>query len=158
MKRFDLIPKIASALKHNGIEFKWILVGPADNLNELNKLQESIAANDVSDCVYWIGQRVNPYSYLSQANLLVSTSETEACPMIFIESKILNVPIITSNMLTAEEFVINGTDGFVVPINQMSEAIMRLIDQPALYESLKQNSDNRIHNDISLATFRGIVQ
>ena len=158
VKRFDLIPKIASALKHNGIEFKWILVGPADNLNELNKFQESISINGVSDCVCWIGQRVNPYSYLSHANLLVSTSETEACPMIFIESKILNVPIVAANMLTAEEFVQDGTDGLIVPINQMSDAIMQLITDPIRYESLKQKTDSRLINDIALATFRRIVQ
>ena len=157
VKRFHHIPQIASVMKQKGINFRWIIVGPANDIAELNKLQEYIVANNVSDCVAWIGPRTNPYSYLSRANLLVSTSETEACPMIFIESKILRVPIVSASMLTADEFIKNGTDGLIVPINQISEAIMSLIADPIMYDSFKRNADNQIQNENSLATFRSII-
>ena len=104
-----------------------------------------------------MGPKHNPYPYLARADLFVSTSSTEACPMVFIESKILNIPIISSDMFTAEEFVTNGKDGFVVPVKKIAEIIELLIVNPELYQSLTHNSDNFVYNDEALEKFRTII-
>lgn len=157
VKRFDHIPQIASKLKDKQIRFRWIIIGPENDLAELNRIQNLILLYNVSDCVVLMGPKHNPYPYLARADLFVSTSSTEACPMVFIESKILNIPIISSDMFTAEEFVTNGKDGFVVPVKKIAEIIELLIVNPELYQSLTHNSDNFVYNDEALEKFRTII-
>ena len=157
VKRFNLIPEIASKLKDSDVDFNWIILGPANDLSEWNKLQHAINEFNVSDCVKWIGPRNNPYPYLTKSHVLISLSSTEACPMIFIESKILNVPIISADFLTADEFIVDGKDGFVVPIHSIKETLETIFKDARLYNSLKNHFDGYLFNKQSLEKFNTII-
>ena len=157
VKQFHYVPKIASDLKKKKIDFKWIVIGPANDKPQLQRFLDSIKNYGVSDCVVWIGSRKNPYAYLSKVNLLVSTSSTEACPMVFIESRVLRVPIVTNSILTAQEFVLDGKNGYIVPLHKMSEKIEEIINDRDVYQLLRRPVDAFSHNEDAIHKFNAIV-
>lgn len=149
VKRFPEIPAIAKRLKNYGISFVWRIYGPNVDNDELMKLIDNISKYNVEDCVRYCGNRINPYPYLAQANLLVILSYTEACPMIINEARILNVPIISTNYATASEFIENGVDGIICPIENVSEEIISYISDKNIRESLFEHSKQRVQDNIT---------
>lgn len=139
VKRFDLIPQIASHMKSSSVKFKWYIIGP--NIGDLsyNNLIQEIENYQVSDCVIYLGGKPNPYPYFKKSNLLVSLSKSEACPMIFNEAKILGVPAVSANFPSAVEFIEDGCTGIICDIKEMSDVLVRLIDNERYYKCLLDN-------------------
>ena len=129
VKQFDKIPAIASILKSKGYSFMWYILGGINEPPAFEKLQRSITEHSVEDCVICLGNKSNPYPYFKAANLLVSTSYSEACPMIFNEAKILNLPILTNNYGSAYEFIKEEQDGLICEIDQMADVITNIIEK-----------------------------
>lgn len=140
LKRFSYIPIIASDLQKKGFKFKWYILGPSFDKNESSLLEENIKKYDVGSCVYWLGNKSNPYPYLKKSSLLVALSTTEACPMMFIEAKILNIPILSTNFGSSYEFICNGEDGVISNIESISYCIGQLIGDNDKYLSIKKKT------------------
>lgn len=84
-----------------------------------------------------LGSKLNPYPYISKANLLVNTSYVEACPRVVIEAKILKTPVICADFSSAREFVTSNIDGFVDSIDNIHTYIEKMIHDRALYNRIK---------------------
>lgn len=125
VKRFYLIPEIANQLRNQGLKFKWYVMGNAIP-SELAKLTDAIRQYDIGKEVVYLGGKSNPYPYFKKANLLVSLSKSEACPMIFNEAKILHLPILSADFGSAFEFIEQGKDGFITTIEQMPQQILEI--------------------------------
>ena len=139
VKRFYLIPEIATQLKKAGLVFRWYILGSADIPNELKKLTDAIRQNSVEDEVVFLGSKSNPYPYLKAVDLMVTISKSEACPMIFNEAKILHVPIVSTDFGSAFEFMNDGETGFITPLEGLPDAILRLFNDEELREQMKAN-------------------
>mgnify|MGYP005965018983 CR=1 FL=1 len=127
VKRFSLIPSVANTLAKHGINFRWIIIGPNYNDKCYKELLDNIKLYNTENNVFYLGNKNNPYPYFQNSDLLVSLSETEACPMIFNEAKILKLPIITTDFPTSYEFITEKNYGKIVPLEQISEAIINHI-------------------------------
>lgn len=127
VKQFELIPSIAHVLKSRNLNFKWYILGGIYERLPYQKLQKAIIDYNVADYVFCLGNQLNPYPYFKAANILVSTSKSEACPMIFNEAKILNLPIVTNNFGAAYEFITEGQDGRICSIDKMADIIENVI-------------------------------
>ena len=152
LKRFSKIPSIVAQIKTNGINLKWIILGPVFDVAEHKRLMDNIEKYDVRDNVFWLGGKSNPYPYMKKADLCVSLSTTEACPMVFNEARVLNVPIVTTDFGSAHEFVTDGVDGYIRPIDKISEVISDICLDAEKYQNLHNNSVQKyiINNDIKL--------
>lgn len=62
--------------------------------DELKKLANDLG---VMDRTHFLGQKQNPYKYISRAKTLVSCSYSEGLPGVIIEALILGVPVISTN-------------------------------------------------------------
>ena len=139
VKRFEKIPEIASILKDRGVDFIWYLIGPAGFGNTQIEFEQNIKKNKVENSFIWLGAKDNPYSYMANSDLLVMTSLSEACPYVLNEAKILELPVITSNYGSAVEFIDNGVNGIITPIEQMANEIERIIRDEELYYNIKKH-------------------
>ena len=139
VKRFDQIPEIASNLLTKGYKFKWFIIGPEYGDSTFQKFQDNILNYGVSHNVIYLGNKHNPYPYFVNANLLVSLSYTEACPMIFNEAKVLNLPVVTTDFGSSYEFISNGENGYINTLQNITYVIASLIDDKSLYDLLKKN-------------------
>ena len=139
VKRFSLIPEIAKNLVNRGISFCWYILGGPEN-DEYYKIQKEIDKYNVYEYVKLLGNKSNPYPYFKSSNLYVSTSLSEACPMVFNEARILGIPIVSANFGSAMEFIHNGIDGQIGSISELSDIISTIIKDPILYQNMRKMS------------------
>lgn len=136
VKRFDKIPSIARFLVDKGCKFRWYIIGPNFADDVYKSLLNSIVSESVEEYVCYLGNKFNPYPYLLNSDLLVSLSSTEACPMIFNEAKVLQVPVLTTDFGSAYEFINEGINGEIKPIEEISFTLYKLITDTKYYNSL----------------------
>lgn len=139
VKRFYLIPEIAAQLKKAGLIFRWYILGSADIPDELKRLTDAIRQYSVGDEVLFLGGKSNPYPYLKAANLMVTISKSEACPMIFNEAKILHVPVLSSDFGSAYEFIEQGNGGYISSLENLPQKLLELANHPDLLASMRNN-------------------
>jgi glycosyltransferase involved in cell wall biosynthesis len=145
VKRFDLIPQIASKVKAAGIKFKWYIFGGGFP-EEASLIKDNIESFNVADVVILAGEVNNPYPYIKQANLLVSTSSSEACPCVFSEAFILHTPVLSADFGSASEYIINGLNGWISTIEAMDKKLIEIISNTATY-NIVLNSINEFEFD-----------
>lgn len=150
IKRFRLIPEIASEIKAAGLSFRWYILGGGDGNNEHSALSANIQNMAVKNEVVCLGAKNNPYPYIANANLLVCLSESEACPMIFNESKLLGIPIITTDFGSAYEFIDERKDGIICKLSNIPEAVIKHIKTEGKTLSRTSRADEfiRINDEI----------
>lgn len=137
IKRFDQIGPIARQLKEQGLRFHWYLIGDGA---ERKRIEESIAEYGVENEVTMLGVKSNPYYYIKRADALVCLSRSEACPRVVNEAKILHTLTLSTPFPTIYEFINDGENGIITPLEQMPESILRLFsNNDGLRERIKAN-------------------
>lgn len=139
VKRFYLIPEIAKKIKLAGLDFRWYILGGGNKESDLRRLDDAIIQNGVENEVLYLGAKANPYPYLKAADLMVSTSKSEACPMVFNEAKLLHVPILSADFGSSYEFIENEKTGWICPIEEMAKKISEIMSNQKEYLSVKNN-------------------
>lgn len=91
--------------------YRWIIVGDGP---EKKNLENLIKLKGMEKRVILVGNKSNPYPYIKMASFFLLPSENEAAPMVFGESAVLEVPIITTNTCSAIELVEKRGLGWVV--------------------------------------------
>lgn len=144
VKRFPEIPKVAKRLKDCGCIFKWYIIGNGI-FEEVVKVKNAIENYGMQEEVIMLGEKANPYPYFKAADILVSTSESEACPMIFNEAKIIGTPIVSTNFGSSYEFIREGRDGIISSLENLHNAIAKMAQKdiynsytPQINEELKE--------------------
>jgi glycosyltransferase involved in cell wall biosynthesis len=137
VKRFYLIPEMAAKLKEAGVDFRWFILGGGNNGQDQKRVSDAIVQNEVENEVLCLGGKSNPYPYLKASDLLVSTSISEACPMVFNEAKLLHIPILSVDFGSAFEFVEQGKDGYISSIDEMPDMLLELAHNPQKLDSIK---------------------
>ena len=150
VKQFRLIPQIAAKLVEQGCDFRWYIIGPEFDKKESKNIIDNIATYNVSNYVQWLGGKNNPYPYFKASNLYVCTSESEACPMVFIEAKTLETPIVTSDFPAAKEFVHQGIDGFITAIEDIANPIAKIIKDEKLQATLHANVASYSYSNLDI--------
>lgn len=155
VKQFSLIPEIAKEIADAGYKFRWYILGGPGN-DEFKKIQIAILKYDVGEFVVLLGNKSNPYPYFKASNLYVSTSLSEACPMVFNEARICGIPIVSSDFGSAVEFIRNKVDGLIGPLCELPNLIMSIMTDEDYYKkSGKSNAtilnlNNEIKNKLAL--------
>lgn len=153
VKRFSIIPVIASKVIEAGCEINWYVVGPRGGRNEeYNKLVEGIEKYNLRDVVILAGEQKNPYPYIKNADILVNTSISEACPYVINEAKILHTPVVCTDFGSASEFITNGVDGFSVSIDNMAELIIELIQNKEKLDALRAGLEHFHYDNVSIVS------
>lgn len=144
VKRFYLIPEMAAKLRDMNVAFRWYIIGGRNNNRDFQRVIDAISQYGVENEVIYLGSKSNPYPYLKTADLLVSTSMSEACPMVFNEAKLLHVPILSSDFGSAFEFIEEGKDGYITSIEDMPTKLAELVQNR---EKLKLNKSANSYRD-----------
>lgn len=147
VKRFSEIPLIAAKLKQASCRFKWYVIGGRGVPAERELLMRNVVLYKVEDCVIYLGEKDNPYCYIRNSELLVSTSLSEACPYVINEAKILHKPVVCTDFGSAEEFIENGVNGYISPIEKIHEPIISLIKNKELYDRMVSNVSDFVYDN-----------
>lgn len=151
VKRFSAIPAIAKKLVDAGCDFQWYIVGPYSIDDEYNKIVNDIKELGLENKVILVGGKINPYPYIANANLLVSTSISEAAPYVVLEAFILGKPVVTADFGSASEFVVDGDNGFVFKFDEFPTKICDLLKSHEQITALTNNLAHYKYNNLSVA-------
>ncbi len=152
-KATDRIVRVCSLLKKKKKCFHWYLVGNGPDEDRLEKMINEYA---VADVLSLCGNQSNPHAYVKHADLSVLLSNTEAYSMAVIESIIIGTPIIVTNYNGAEEAVVDGVTGLIVPKDDsvISNCIERCIEDKAFFKILKDKCKHyKYSNDTAYQQF-----
>ena len=106
-KRLTRLIQASNMLKSDGFNFKVLLVGDGQ---DTKLYKEMVEKSKLQDNIIFLGQKQNPYPYFKIADCVVLTSDYEGYPVVFLESMVLNKPIITTKVSDYEE--IEGKFGY----------------------------------------------
>lgn len=140
VKRFTEIPGIAAELYYQRklSSIKWIIIGNYNN-NEGEILRKNIKKHNAENIIDLLGPKQNPYKYMAKCQLYVCLSISEACPFVINESKILHIPVLTTDYPSAYEFIKNDYNGKICKLNEIAHNIERIIKDKEFYNSMKNN-------------------
>lgn len=151
IKRFTLIPSVASFLCSKNIEFRWYIIGDGSK-EEKEKIIENIISEKVETNVICLGVKTNPHFYIKHSDLLVCLSSSEACPRVINEAKILHVPVVCANFDTAAEYIDHMETGLISTIDEIKFSILEILNNKDLTQRIKENiSQFRFDNDYILS-------
>lgn len=117
-KRLLRIIDATYKLNKEGYNFDVLFIGDGED----HKLyEEKIKELEINN-IHLIGKKKNPYKYLKNGSCLLLSSIREGYPVVFIESMVLNKPIVTTNVSDAKKDI-KGKYGIVV--NNDDESIYK---------------------------------
>lgn len=149
IKQFNLIPRVISEiLKRGTTNFRWILIGDGsvDDINQIYQETQKYEINE--DHFKFIGAKYNPFPYIKQSDILVSTSYSEACPYVVNEARALGIPVVSNNYPSIYEFIEDRVNGRICTIDTMAQILSELIsDNKELNKLKKEAKSNRYNND-----------
>ena len=125
-KKLSRIINATKKLNNEGYKFRVIFVGQGQDTLKYQEQAEGV------ENIQFLGAKKNPYPYLKNSDCLIMSSDFEGYPVVFIESLILNKPIITTDVSDSKKDI-DGKFGLVV---EKSEE--------GLYKGMKEFLDNPI--------------
>jgi glycosyltransferase involved in cell wall biosynthesis len=134
----------AEKLKKEKIKFKILLVG---NGPDSKKYKKMVNKKHLENEISFLGQKQNPYPYFKISDCLILTSEYEGYPVVFNEAKVLNLPIITTNVSDAK---IDIENKYGIVTEKSTEAI---------YKAMKEFIENgfKIKNQFNVQDFNNKI-
>jgi len=82
---------------------------------------------NIENKVHFIGFKANPYPYIKNAKLIISTSTNEALPGVIIESLILHTPAISTQSKGVSSILNGNLSLFVVENSKLIEAVSKAL-------------------------------
>lgn len=106
-KRLVRIIEASKKLKEDNYGFKVFMVGDGQDTNFYQNL---VKKENLQENIIFLGRKQNPYPYFNISDCVILTSDYEGYPVVFLESMILNKPIITTKVSDFED--IEGKFGY----------------------------------------------
>lgn len=106
IKGFDLLLDIAQRIKDSSFNIKIRLVGDG---SEMQRLKRELDQRNLSDILIFEGFSNNPYPYMKNADVFISTSFAEGLPLAMLEAMSLSLPIIATKTAGAVELLSDGS-------------------------------------------------
>lgn len=134
---FDLIQAFSRLSMRQQRSLQLSLAGDGD-LDQARILVEQLQLADRVSFLGWVDDQQRN-ALLAKAALFVLPSYTEQLPMAILEAMAWGVPVITCPVGGIPDVIVAGENGLLVPpgdVQQLSEAIQSLIDDPSLRRSL----------------------
>ena len=94
-KKLTRIIKAASLLKREGYKFRIIFVGSGE---DTKKYKDLVKKYNLQNNIIFEGLKINPYPYYQISDCVILSSDYEGYPVVFLESYLFNLPIITTDV------------------------------------------------------------
>jgi glycosyltransferase involved in cell wall biosynthesis len=123
IKRPDRFLDVVSEVKKRGIDLDFFIAGDGELLEGC---QKRISRQDLPVTV--LGWQSDIERVLSAADIVVLTSDNEGTPLSLIQAGMAGLPVVTTNVGSVSEVVIDGVTGIVtnVDVMEMADALEKL--------------------------------
>ena len=156
-KGIDRAIQAFKRLKDENFQFSYHVIGGGGNYA---KLCDYVQQNGLSEHIFLHGYDDNPYKYLKNADLFLLPSRHEAAGLVIDEARSLNVPVLSTKTVAAEETLLLHNCGWVCENSDegIYEGLKRLLCEPALIEEKRKELQRiKCNNDIPVGQFRKML-
>ena len=108
-KRLTRIIYAVKKLIDDDYNLKVLFVG--DGKDTL-KYKELVEKNNLNKYIIFLGRKKNPYPYYLISDAVILTSDYEGYPVVFQESMVLNIPVLTTKV-SGSASIIENNDGII---------------------------------------------
>ncbi len=149
-KQLSKLIDAASLLKKDNLSFRILFVGDGPQTQEYKK---RVKEKELENNIIFLGRKQNPYPYFKISDCVVLTSDYEGYPVVFLESYILEKPIITTKVSDYEE--VENKYGFVTEKNvqDIYEKMKKFISEGF---EIKEKFDSEKYNDEIIKKIEGL--
>ncbi len=152
IKRPDRLIEIARHLKESHPRVELLIAGAGEKFTEIQELtnRESLPIN-------FLGWRNDIGRILSASDIAILCSDNEGIPLILIQSSQAGLPIISTNVGSVHDIVVDGKTGFLTDNNTQSlnQAVDQLISNPSKMAQLGLAGKARAESYFAL---KGMIQ
>lgn len=103
-KKITRLIEVSEKLKKENMNFTVLLIGDGPDNNMYKK---AVKERQLENQIIFLGQKENPYPYFKISDCLILTSEYEGYPVVFNEARVLDLPIITTDVSDAKTDIEN---------------------------------------------------
>ena len=141
----DAAPKV---LQHfPNARFTFLGTGPLKSA-----LEQRAKNRGIADHCQFPGSTNEVPSYLENSDIYVTTSHHEGIPVATLEAMAWGVPVVASDVSGNSDIVRDETTGLLYPLgdsDKLSQAILRLLDNPSLAHTFASNGEKFIKDEFS---------
>lgn len=140
-KGFDRLINVCYILKKEGIIFEFSILGKGP---DRKKLVDQVRVLQLKDTIKFLGYQINPYPYISAADVFVMSSRYEGMSYVVLEALILNKPIVSTDITGVRELLKDGELGLLVENSEegIYKGLKKIITDQTLRESFIQKDKN----------------
>ena len=133
IKRPDRFLDVVSEVKKRGIDLDFFMAGDGELLEGCRK---RISQQDLP--VRVLGWQSDIEKVLSAADIVVLTSDNEGTPLSLIQAGMAGLPVVTTNVGSVPEIVLDGVTGIItdLDVQEIANALEKLARDKALRERL----------------------
>jgi glycosyltransferase involved in cell wall biosynthesis len=145
----------AGLVKHRYPDAKFLVVGgKLDNRHEFwSALMQQTAKLGLERDVFFMGRRNDVPQVLRAMTIFVQASDSEACPMAVLEASASGLPVVATSVGGTPELIEDGITGILIEprnVEQIAEAVLRVLDSPETARRIGQAGAERMRKHFSL--------
>ena len=91
-------------------DIRWYIAGDG---YERHEIEDKIKAEALEQYVVLLGNQLNPYPYMKNADLYLSVSYSEAAPVVYREANFLGVPVLSTETCSSKELLGSNEENFI---------------------------------------------
>ncbi len=129
IKRPDRFLDLVTEIKRRKLEINFFIAGDGELMDSLRK---RIAGENLPVTI--LGWQSDIEKVLSAADIVVLTSDNEGTPLSLIQAGMCALPVVTTNVGSVPEVVLDGVTGMVtsMDIQEMADALEKLVRDASL--------------------------
>jgi glycosyltransferase involved in cell wall biosynthesis len=141
-KGYDRLIEVIAKLVVEGFPIDLWIVGEG---RERQSLENKIRELRISDRVTLFGFQENPYKYIKNADLFVSSSRVEGYSTVIAEALILSKPVIATDCSGVDELLQNGKYGIIAKnsTEDIYHSLKKVLCDRSLFINLMQKANER---------------
>lgn len=122
------------------------------------KLENLIKENKVENSFILVGNKMNPYPYIKNADFFILSSESEAWPLVIAEALILQKPIIATDTGDVSKMISDQKTGLLInyDVEEMYQSMKEFLTNKELVSAIRKNlltiedqfDNKKIYNEI----------
>ncbi|WP_373708529.1 glycosyltransferase [Kaistella sp.] len=140
-KGYRKLMEAHARLLTEGFDHSVLIIGDGEELPHLLAQQKKLG---VENSFQFLGNKMNPYPYIKNADFFIMPSESEAWPLVIAEALILQKPIIATKVGDVESMIKDRKTGFLIAytVEAIYHAMKEFITNEKLVSEIKENLQN----------------
>ena len=133
-KGYDILLEAHNQLLKEGLDYNLYILGEG---KERKKLEQYIKDNNMEKNTFLLGFKENPYPYIKEADIFISSSRYEGYPLVICEAICLEKPIIATKCTGPNEILEDGKYGLLAEVENV-ESLKENMKKLILSEELRK--------------------